>query len=91
MSQRRFANFGIEALEKLFDESRSSKDVLQSIGAELFHRKTSRAAKLLARVSKLSLFAGKQATVTMPTSLGQVMNAAFQIPKGHVLQIRQLP
>ena len=52
MSERRFANFGIEALEKLFDESRSSKDVLQSIGAELFHRKTNRAAKLLARVEQ---------------------------------------
>ncbi len=52
MSERRLANFGIEALEKLFDESRSSKDVLQSIGAELFYRKTSRAEKLLARVEQ---------------------------------------
>ena len=52
MSERRFANFGIEALERFFDESRSSKDVLQSIGAELFYRKTGRAARLLARVEQ---------------------------------------
>ena len=52
MTERRFANFGIEALEKFFDESRSSKDVLQSIGAELFYRKTGRAAKLLGRVEQ---------------------------------------
>ena len=52
MSERRFASFGIEALEKLFDESRNSKAVLQSIGAELLHRKTGRAAKLLTRVEQ---------------------------------------
>jgi hypothetical protein len=51
MSERQFANFSIETLEKLFDESRKQLNVLQSIAAELVqHRKTSRAKKLLERV-----------------------------------------
>ena len=51
MNGRQFGTFSIEALEKLFDESRKQLNILQSIAAELVqHRKTNRAKKLLERV-----------------------------------------
>ncbi|MFO1033485.1 MAG: hypothetical protein U1E15_05175 [Hyphomicrobiales bacterium] len=52
MSERRFAGFTIEALEKLFDENRKVLPTLESIAAELAYRKTKRAKDLQARVAQ---------------------------------------
>jgi hypothetical protein len=45
-----FANLGIEALEKMFDDKRDNIDVLTSLLGELSHRSTPRARKLKQRV-----------------------------------------
>jgi len=52
MSERRFAKFSIETLETLFDEKRGSLESLQSLGSELFRRKSKRACALLERVTQ---------------------------------------
>jgi len=53
VSDRRFANFSVETLEKLFDESRKQVDVVNSIAAELSsHRTSRRARQLLDRVTQ---------------------------------------
>ncbi len=52
MSERRFAEFSIAALEKLFDENRKLLPTLHSIAAELKFRKTKRAADLAKRVAQ---------------------------------------
>lgn len=52
MSERRFAGFTVEALEKLFDENRKVLPTLESIAAELTFRKTKRAKDLELRVGQ---------------------------------------
>ena len=52
MSERRFAGFTVEALEKLFDENREVLPTIQSIAAELKFRTTKRAKDLELRVGQ---------------------------------------
>ena len=49
---RKFGNFAIEALEKLFDENRLVVAVLVGIAEELTHRSSKRAADLAKRVTQ---------------------------------------
>jgi hypothetical protein len=52
MVERTFARLKIEDLEKLFDEKRTSKDVLTSLLGELSHQTTFRAKALRRRVTQ---------------------------------------
>jgi hypothetical protein len=63
MSERRFAKFGIAALEQHFDANRQTLDELQSLGAELtMHRSSRRAKALLERVVTAIAVLPKQTT-----------------------------
>lgn len=64
MSERPLFSYSMEALEKLFDESRESRRTLQTIGAELLFRSTGAATQLLARV--------QQAIAVLPMSADEV-------------------
>ena len=52
MSERPFFTYSIEALEKLFDSSRGNLATLQTLGAELLFRNSTKAAELLVRVQQ---------------------------------------
>jgi hypothetical protein len=59
MSERRFATFSIDQLEKLFDDSRKQLDVLETLAGELSHRKSKRANDLKQRVVQAMATFGK--------------------------------
>jgi hypothetical protein len=60
MAKRQFANLGIDALEKLFDEKRTNSDVLTTLLGELSHRKVPRSRALKRRVMDALAFTKRE-------------------------------